>query len=62
MTYDHAVKVNGKWFGAGDEVETSLPASHETEKPVEKPKTNDVEVPKKETTTKRSSNKKESKK
>jgi len=48
MTYDHMVKVNGKWYGAGDEVTPTLPASVVTKKAVE---------PKPETTAKRSNNK-----
>jgi hypothetical protein len=58
MTYDHMVKVNGKWFGVGDEVLTSLPASVSVEKPVEpKTETKKVEEVKKPTTAKRSNNK-----
>ena len=60
MTYDHMVKVNGKWYGAGDEVTPTLPASVVTKKAVEpKPDTKEVveEVKKPETTTKRSNNK-----
>ncbi len=57
MTYDHAVKVNGKWYGAGDEVnETSLPASVSVAKPVENTESKEVVEPKK-PTTKRSNNK-----
>ena len=66
MTYDCAVKVNGKWYGAGDEVEPTLPASV-TAKEKEQVKTvaPDKEVKqevKKPATTKKSSNKKDSKK
>ena len=59
MTYDHMVKVNGKWYGVGDEVNASLPASVEVKKTVEpKPVKKEVEeVKKSETTTKRSNNK-----
>ena len=60
MTYDHMVKVNGKWYGVGDEVNASLPASVEVKKAVEpKPVKKEVveEVKKPETTTKRSNNK-----
>lgn len=59
MTYDHMVKVNGKWFGVGDEVNSSSPVPV-TEKPVDpKPETKEVveEVKKPATTTKRSNNK-----
>jgi hypothetical protein len=60
MTYDHMVKVNGKWYGAGDEViETSLPASVTVKTVEPKPDTKEVveEVKKPETTVKRSNNK-----
>ena len=57
MTYDHMVKVDGKWFGVGDEVNTSLPASVSVEKTVElKTETKAVAEPKK-PATKRSTNK-----
>ena len=55
MTYDHMVKVNGKWFGVGDEVNSSSPASVTVENTVE-PTKEEVVVEKK-TTTKRSANK-----
>lgn len=69
MTYDHAVKVNGKWYGAGDEVIPTLPASVTAEdkkqvKTVE-PETETKKVVQEaeaKPATKRSSNKKESKK
>lgn len=56
MTYDHMVKVNGKWFGVGDEVDTSLPASVSVEKTVDVTETKEVAEPKK-PATKRSTNK-----
>lgn len=57
MTYDHMVKVNGKWFGVGDEVNPSSPASVSVEKTVEPiTETKEVVEPKK-PTTKRSTNK-----
>ena len=64
MTYDHMVKVNGKWYGVGDEVgNASLPASVEVKKTVEpKPETKEVEEVKKSTTTAKRSNNKGSKK
>lgn len=59
MTYDHMVKVNGKWYGAGDEVTPTLPASVVTKAVESKPDTKKVveEVKKPETTVKRSNNK-----
>lgn len=59
MTYDHTVKVNGKWYGAGDEViETSLPASVVTKAVEPKPEKKEVvEEVKKPATAKRSNNK-----
>lgn len=56
MTYDHMVKVNGKWFGVGDEVNPSSPASVSVEKTVEVTETKEVVEPKK-PATKRSNNK-----
>ena len=60
MTYDHMVKVNGKWYGVGDEVEVSLPTP-DTEKAVGVTETKEVAEPKK-PATKRSNNSKGSKK
>lgn len=59
MTYDHMVKVNGKWYGAGDEVTPTLPASVVTKAVEPKPEKKEVveEVKKPETTAKRSNNK-----
>jgi len=59
MTYDHMVKVNGKWYGAGDEVTPTLPASVATKTVEPKTEKKEVveEVKKPETTTKRSNNK-----
>ena len=64
MTYDHAVKVNGIWYGAGDEVNPTSPVSVTTDdvkqvKAVE-PDTKKDEVKQeteKKPATKRSSNK-----
>lgn len=56
MTYDHMVKVNGKWFGVGDEVEPTSPASVTVEKTVE-PTTKEEVVAEKKPATKRSANK-----
>ena len=60
MTYDHMVKVNGKWYGVGDEVNSSSPTSV-AEKTVEVTETKEVAEPKK-PATKRSTNSKGSKK
>ena len=56
MTYDHMVKVNGKWYGAGDEVTPTLPASVVTKAVEPKAEKKEVvdEVKKPETPTKRS--------
>ena len=67
MTYDHAVKVNGKWYGAGDEVELTLPASvtAEDKKQVSTVEPDEVKVEQvkeeKPAQTKRSSNKRKAK-
>lgn len=37
MTFDHTVKVNGKWYKAGEKVEESS-VKPALEKPVEQPK------------------------
>ena len=56
MTYDHKVKVNGKWFGVGDEVVTSSPASVTVKAVEPKAETKEV-VEEVKPTTKRSNNK-----
>lgn len=66
MTYDHAVKVNGKWYKAGDEVQfpsSALVTAEVKEQvcTVEEPKEEKVEKATKPTTAKRSYKKKESK-
>lgn len=55
MTYDHDVKVNGKWYKAGDVIETPLSALVTAK--VEQTKTVDEEKVVKKTTTKRSTTK-----
>lgn len=55
MTYDHDVKVNGKWYKAGDEVQ--FPSSALVTAKVEQTKTVDEEKVVKKTTTKRSTTK-----
>lgn len=57
MTYDHDVKVNGKWYKAGDVIETPLSALVTAK--VEQTKTVDEEKVVKKTTTKRSTTKRE---